>query len=173
MKKVILIVGGNGCVGRPLVRALLKKSGSIQLILLRRRGGKALPHDWPSRSVEIVEGDITDADLGLPANQLAQLAGRVEIIVHAAADTRLNAPYDSLRPTNVEGTEATLKFAAQCPRLERFIHISSTCVAGQLTGLIDEAPLPIRPRFTLGYEQTKFEAEQAVLAADLPTRIVR
>ena len=45
-----------------------------------------------------------------------------------------SAPLAELRQTNVTGTAALLEFARQCPRLRRFIHLSTTCVAGDRCG---------------------------------------
>ena len=96
------------------------------------------------------------------------IAPEVEVIVHSAALTAFRAPLKDLRSVNVEGTVRLMDFARACPQLRRFIHLSTTCVCGDRAGLIAEAPLPERPRFVNAYEQSKWEAEQGVLASDLP-----
>jgi nucleoside-diphosphate-sugar epimerase len=117
------------------------------------------------KGVEAVEGSLDD----LPAD----LAPEVEAIVHSAASTAFRAPLDDLRRVNVNGTAHLLEFGQACPRLRRFIHLSTTCVCGDRTGMIPEAPLPDRPRFVNAYEQSKWEAEQVVLASALPVEIAR
>jgi nucleoside-diphosphate-sugar epimerase len=117
------------------------------------------------RRVELVEGSLEE----IPG----AVAHDVEVIVHAAASTAFRAPIDELRRVNVAGTARMLAFACRCPRLQRFLHISTVCVAGKRGGLIEEASLTERPNFVNGYEQSKWEAEQLVLAAELPVEIVR
>lgn len=115
--------------------------------------------------VELVEGSLE----ALPT----ALAPEVEAIVHSAASTAFRAAPEELRRVNVEGTARLLEFARACPRLRRFLHLSTTCVCGESGGLIPEAPLPVRPRFVNGYEESKWEAEQIVLASGLPVEIAR
>ncbi|MDZ4288536.1 MAG: SDR family oxidoreductase [Prosthecobacter sp.] len=101
------------------------------------------------------------------------LAEDTEIIIHGAANTAFRAPLEDLRIDNVEGTRRLLEFASRCPRLKKFIHISTACVSGDSQGLIPEAPLPPPVAFLNPYEQSKWEAEQVVLATDLPVQIIR
>src|SRR5207253_9409904 len=70
-----------------------------------------------------------------------QLRPQIDLIIHAAACTAFRAPLAELRRINVEGTRALLDFAADCPRLRRFIHLSTTCVAGDREGVIAEAQI--------------------------------
>ena len=51
--------------------------------------------------------------------------------------------------------------------------MSTICVCGDRTGPTPEAPLPEAPHFVNPYEQSKWEAERLVLAAELPAEIVR
>jgi nucleoside-diphosphate-sugar epimerase len=102
-----------------------------------------------------------------------EIAPEVEAIVHSAASTAFRGSLDELRRVNVEGTARLLEFAQACPRLRRFIHLSTTCVCGDRTGIIPEAPLPDRPNFVNAYEHSKWEAEQIVLASALPVEIAR
>jgi nucleoside-diphosphate-sugar epimerase len=152
----IFLTGYTGNVGQTIAAAL----PTARILALVRDLSTA-----PRRSnVQLVPGSL-DA---LPEGCTDQ----IEIIIHAAADTSFTAPLDTLRRTNVEGTAQLLAFAGECPRLRRFIHLSTVCVSGKSTGLIGEASLP-QPEFVNAYEQTKWEAEQLVLQAALPTEIVR
>jgi nucleoside-diphosphate-sugar epimerase len=116
-------------------------------------------------------------DVELVAGSLEELprghAHAVEAIVHAAASTAFHAPLDELRRINVEGTRRLLSFAHRCPRLERFVYLSTICAGGKQSGLLAEAPILDRPKFVNAYEQSKWEAEQVVLASGLPVEIVR
>jgi nucleoside-diphosphate-sugar epimerase len=73
----------------------------------------------------------------------------------------------------VTGTGSVLAFARHCTRLEKFIHLSTTCIAGKRTGIIPDAPLSCDAGFVNAYEQTKWEAEELVLRSGLPSQIVR
>lgn len=103
----------------------------------------------------------------------SSLLSEIEIIVHSAASTAFRAPLSDLRRTNVTGTAALLDFARRCPRFERFIHLSTTCVAGDLGGRIPEERIVTAPTFVNNYERSKWEAESLVLDSGLPAEIVR
>ena len=173
MKPVIFITGANGCVGRAVVEHLLIEHSSAELILLVRRDGKALPNEWLGLPLQIVEGDITLLNLGLSDGEANRLTRQIDVVLHAAADTRFTASHETLHQTNVSGTEHLLAFARRCPRLQKFVHLSTTCVAGKRIGVIAEAPLSADVGFVNAYEQTKWEAEQRVLEAGLPFQIIR
>jgi nucleoside-diphosphate-sugar epimerase len=91
MKRVVLITGGNGCVGRAVVEQIFEAHGPAEVILLIRLGGPALPTAWRDMPVQIVEGDITLPSLGLPDSAVNRLRQRINTVIHAAADTRLTA----------------------------------------------------------------------------------
>jgi nucleoside-diphosphate-sugar epimerase len=151
MKPTILITGATGSIGR----ALAAEKPDANLILFGHK-----------------PGDITEPHLGLSEEESDKLAEQVDVLVHAAADTRFAAPYETLYRTNVTGTRNVLEFASRCPRLRKFVHLSTTCIAGKREGAIPELPLE-ESSYVNAYEQTKHEAEQLVLDAKLPTQIVR
>ena len=82
-------------------------------------------------------------------------------------------PPRDLHDVNVEGTRHVLAFAHRCPRLEQFLFVSTTCVAGTRTGVIHERLEDEPAAFLNPYERTKWEAERLAAAADLPVRIAR
>lgn len=102
-----------------------------------------------------------------------QTARDCEVIIHCAASTTFNAPLETLREANVSMTQTLLDFAGGCPKLKRFVHVSTACVCGIDGGLIPEASLPEPGAFVNAYEQSKWEAEQRVLASSLPVCIAR
>lgn len=157
MKTIILITGADGCIGRALQAHLRSEHPQAELI--------AFGHEPKCR-------DITRVNLGLSDEELRGLAQRTEVIVHAAADTRFTGTYETLHRTNVVGTANVLDFASRCARLRKFVHLSTTCVAGKHEGVIPESPLE-ESSYVNAYEQTKHEAERLVLEAELPTQIVR
>lgn len=153
----ILLTGYTGNLGAELARQF---SGHRVFALVRDRQATAtLQH------VAFVPGTLERLPL--------DLAAEIELIVHSAALTAFRAPLSELRRTNVEGTVALLNFARQCPRLRRFIHLSTTCVAGDRCGHIAEARIEPEPAFVNDYERTKWEAEDVVLDSGLPVEIAR
>jgi nucleoside-diphosphate-sugar epimerase len=106
--------------------------------------------------------------------QVSRIAPRdFNVILHAAADTRFTAPRAELWRTNVEGVREMIAFARTCPRLERFIYLSTTCVWGDARGRIAEIACTTRPGFHNDYELTKWEAERMLMESQLPVQIVR
>src|SRR5439155_19750080 len=103
------------------------------------------------------------------------VSSRVTAIVHAAANTRFDAPLPEARAANVDGTRHVLEFARRCPRLDRVVALSTTHVAGRRTGTILEDDLEHDAEFVNTYEATKYEAERELRAAmrDLPIAVAR
>jgi nucleoside-diphosphate-sugar epimerase len=188
MATKILLTGVTGALG-PEVAAQLLGSGCTSIGALIRPTTRS-PHerfqDWRkwvghlpaaagtpwASALELVSGDVSLPDVGLDRQQSQALAQQTQVIVHAAADTRFRGPADEQWNVNVEGTRRLLDWAARCPRLRRFLLVSTTCVAGSATGSIPEA-FATPPRFVNYYEQTKWEAERLVLASKLPVSIAR
>lgn len=170
----LLVTGASGLVGGDLLDRLLAAQPERRILLLTR-GRSRIPARLLHGEVEIVEGDLRLADLGLPASALSRLQGAVSGIVHCAADTRFDLTLEEARAANVNGTAHLLALARGCRKLERFIHLSTVYAAGRMSGRIPETPLAPPAEFSSSYQQTKFEAEQLVVAAmrELPAAIVR
>jgi nucleoside-diphosphate-sugar epimerase len=153
---MIFITGGTGAMGGPLVDALTHDSLPI-LLLARDR-----PID-PPPGVRVIRGDIREREcLGMAAEDAAFVREHATAIIHAAAQTRFDAPLDVARQVNVEGTRNLLVFAADCRRLQRLCALSTIYVAGRRTGLIRECDLDHACGFVNAYEQSKYESEQVL-----------
>src|SRR5687767_10796717 len=169
---VILVTGASGSLGRTLV-ATIAALPSVEEVI-------ALAHVEPlppyGARVRVVAGDVTmDETLGLTAAGAQAVSARVTAIIHAAANTRFDAPLPEARAVNVEGTRHVLAFARRCPRLDRLVALSTTHVAGRRTGAILEDDLEHDAGFVNSYEATKYEAERELRAAmrDLPNAVAR
>ena len=116
----ILLTGFTGNIGQAVAEAL----ADARLLAVVRDASTA-----PRRAnVEFVAGSLED---------LSEIrTEEIEVIIHGAANTSFTAPLETLRETNVHGTARMLAFAARCPRLQRFIHLSTTCVSGTTAGFI-------------------------------------
>lgn len=190
----ILITGATGNIGARLLVELLSCGQNIRLLALVRGKSEAEARsrlnanlrliapdlvDWGStRAIEVLCRDITEDDLGLPGTMRDTLVRSVTHIVHAAASTQWHLPLDCARAVNVIGTENVLRLAQQARRhghLKRFVYLSTAYVCGEREGVIKEVVHTGELRFANTYEQTKWEAEQKVIALqeELPVTIIR
>ena len=183
----LLITGATGHLGPHLVAELLR-AGDFDRIYVAARPDREL--NAISR-VEVIEAIARGqlAQRGIPAprvrvvpvdaerlhldRSIRAITDAITVIVHAAADTHFNAPLDDLRTANVSGTISMCRLAAECPRLRQFLFVSTACVAGRRSGSIREEILDDSAGFANAYEQSKWEAERAVVVSGLPARIAR
>jgi thioester reductase-like protein len=185
-----LITGGAGSLGREIAARILRSEPGAKLaILVRARDEGEAEGKWAElvrflihyghaanlcRVVPVV-GDVGRPTLGLRRSVAEGLRRRTTHVIHAAASISLRMSLDAARATNVVGTREALTFAESCPRLERFVHLSTAYVAGDRTGRIREDQGYLGQRFLNTYEQSKCEAETLLLdgAPRLPVTIAR
>lgn len=158
----LLVTGGLGYVGSHLIRDLAEDprfSGMIIRVLdnLQRDGYQALMDLPEEGDYQFVEGDILD-----PMTLRRALAG-VKAVVHLAALVKTPFSFDHPAWTEQVNHWGTARLVEHCLEagVDRFIFASSASVYGP-GGPFDETS-PCRP---VGpYAQSKWRAEQAVLAA--------
>ena len=153
----ILLTGFTGNVGPDLAHSL-----APHRVIALVRDVKRAPY---VDGVTLVEGSL--------ANLPKSVQHEVDVVVHCAAAVAFKRPLEELRRTNVDGTASLLNFAERCPRLKRFIHVSTICVYGDRSGPAPELPVAETPNFVNPYEQSKWEAECLVLGSKLPVEVVR
>jgi NAD(P)-dependent dehydrogenase (short-subunit alcohol dehydrogenase family)/thioester reductase-like protein len=107
------------------------------------------------------------------AEQLAELTGAVDHLVHLAALYDIAADDDASIAANVEGTRHVIDLArtigAGCLH-----HVSSVAVAGDHRGRYTEAMFDTGQRLVTPYHRTKFESERLVRTqTDVPWRVYR
>jgi len=160
-----LVTGATGFLGGHLAEALVAQGEEVS-VLVRSH---ALPPHLAGLPVRPVQGDLADVDL------LRRAVQPVTRIFHCAACSTDWAPWDTYYSANVTGTENLLEAARSAPRLERFLHVSTTDVYGYPAIPCDETH-PTRDA-GLPYNQTKRLGELAVWQAHrdrgLPITIVR
>jgi len=185
-----LLTGGTGFIGTYVARWLLHHTDHHIAVLVRAEDQAAASHrlgrawgDSPDlvaaigARIEAVPGDVSEENMGLAESVRGGLAGNVGIIVHCAADIRLNAPLEELRRTNVDGVRNVLRFAEEVQAdhgLQRLSHVSTAYVAGCRQGSVPEERPSDRYGFLSNYEQSKFEGEMLVHEAKhLPVSVFR
>jgi nucleoside-diphosphate-sugar epimerase len=176
----ILVTGGTGALGLPLVAELLRAGCAHRIGILIRPGPSSTEGRFGDLVVRLQTAGVSTqalfpvaGDLVAPSVLDKSLLRETEVIVHAAADTRFRAPERAQHETNVLGTRRALEWASDCPRLRHFVLASTTCVAGTRAGPIPETRAPEPPGFINSYERTKWQAEQLAFEAGLPVHVVR
>ena len=173
-----LVTGYPGFIGKRLVEHLAQEgTGRIYALVQPRllEEARALAARVRGAEVEVLAGDVTDLHLGLSGEEVERVAGSVTHIFHLAAMNQLTVSRDVAWRVNVDGTRNVLELARECRRLERFVHFTTCHVAGAREGVIAEDELDQGQEFRNGCEETKFQAEKAVVRASgsLPVTIVR
>lgn len=171
MRHTVLITGGTGMVGQDLLPKICSQELVERVIVLTRGNGVLPAHP----KIEAVSGDVRLPDIGFRQDLKQSVAKAVTTFIHGAADTSFSSELSAARSMNVAGTENIMRFAADCPRLKAFCHLSTVYVCGKRTGTIREEDLEHNSGFVNAYEQSKYEAEQLVAseAHRLPTTVVR
>jgi thioester reductase-like protein len=168
---VLLLTGGSGLVGRNLVQHLASRDPSRPIVILTRRPERV----QVTAGITPIYADLRCENLGIDPATLSDLHARTTEIVHCAADIKFNLPLAAARETNTCGARRLLDFAAQCPGLHKFAHISTLYIAGRAPGLVRETPVEHDCGYFNVYEQSKHEAEHLVFErmARLPISIYR
>src|SRR5688572_28982366 len=172
------VTGGTGFLGRYLVGNLLKRKGTIH-VLVRKGSEKKFDAiaghmGWDRKRVIPVEGDLAKAKLGLTAAQVKALVGKVNHFFHLAAIYDLSADAESQRIANIEGTRHAMELATAV-QAGCFHHTSSIAVAGLYSGVFREDMFAEAEGLDKDpYFRTKHDSEALVRkACKIPFRVYR
>jgi len=142
---VILVTGGCGRIGKPLVKRLLKNGEKVKILMCKPK--KIREH----KNLEVFYGNI------LNEKSLEKAMDNVDIVYHLAAILDYTAPKKMMREINVEGTRNLIEAAHG----KRIIFMSSTAVMGKkLQKIPANEKTYCKP--TNIYGQTKLDAERLV-----------
>jgi dihydroflavonol-4-reductase len=162
---LVLVTGANGFIGSHLTEALLAQGYRVRCMVRGSSDCRFIAH----LPVEWAYADLQEEEA------LGQACSGVKAICHCASLTRALDKETFLR-VNTKGAEMLAQAALEeAPGLERFVYISSHGAVGPSRDIEDYVNEK-RPGQPLGwYDQSKWAAEQALLAMNerLPLTIIR
>jgi nucleoside-diphosphate-sugar epimerase len=152
-RRTVLVTGASGVVGR----ALLRRLRDFDVVCLVHHSPVSGPN------VTSVLGDIAEPMLGLAHDACAELAAKVDAVIHCAAVTDFNRTDGSLEATNITGTEHVAAFAAAANAV--LYHVSTAFVHTTVDG--------DRGRTAVGYASSKLAGENVVRSSGVAHVIFR
>ena len=181
--ETIFLTGFPGFIAEKLVKRLAKTDTQFFLLVQTQFLDKAM-RDVERISSEtgvslenfaLIEGDITQENLGISAKDLEIAQGETTDVYHLAAIYDLDVKQAPAFAVNVEGTKNVNEFVKSLPNLRRYNYISTCYVAGKREEEIFENELEHKAGFRNFYEETKYLAEVEVenMKKDFPVTIFR
>ncbi|HWR96395.1 MAG TPA: SDR family oxidoreductase [Arenimonas sp.] len=171
------VTGATGFIGRFLVSNLLKRKGTIHVLV--RKGSLSKLNQigeqmgWDMKRIVPVNGDLGKAKLGLSVAQINALKGKIQHFFHLAAIYDLTADAESQKAANIGGTQHALDLAAAI-KAGCFHHASSIAAAGLYPGVFREDMFEEAEGLKDPYLRTKHDSEGLVRKQTaVPFRIYR
>ena len=174
-----LLTGATGLLGSYLLRDCLL-AGRRMAVLVRpsksesaRQRVETLLRQWElaletslPRPV-VLEGDLSEIDLGLDNRTLDWIERHCTSVFHNAASLVFRGDDPDGEPylSNVEGTRRMLELC-RCTGIRQFHHVSTAYVCGLREGRVLESDVDVGQTPGNVYEKTKLQAEMLVRAAD-------
>lgn len=182
--QTVFLTGFPGFLGSALVERLVERHDEETTItcliqsqyrdVAERRTAQIESEAGVGERIELVEGDITDPDLGL-GDAYDDLQADTVSVYHLAALYDLTMDREPGKAVNIDGTRHVVEFAAGVTDLDRLHYVSSVVVAGTYEGRFTEEMLQEGQQFCNYYETTKHMAEVVVQNRmdEIPTTIYR
>ncbi len=159
----ILVTGGAGFIGSNWVRFLLAHAPNVNIVVLDKltyAGNLAnLEQLAQDPRYTFLQGDITDTAM------VARAMTGCDTVVHFAAESHVDRSITDAAPflqTNILGTAVLLDVARQ-QRIQRFLHISTDEVYGEILEGSSHEEYPLRP--TSPYAASKAAGDLLACAA--------
>lgn len=182
-EETIFLTGFPGFIAERLVQRLANADTQFFLLVQKEFVEKAVESveriaektNTPLENFAIVEGDITQKNLGIGDDDLATIRVETTDVFHLAAVYDLAVAKDLAFRVNVDGTRNVNDFVKSLWNLKRYNYISTCYVAGKRRGKILESELEHNDGFRNYYEETKYLAEVSVeeMKSEFPVCIFR
>ncbi|WP_373653468.1 SDR family oxidoreductase [Schlesneria sp. DSM 10557] len=174
-----LLTGATGLLGNYLLRDLLLRDVPVAVVVRPNRKQTARQRietalcAWdaelgkPLSRPVVIEGDISQPDLGMDAVDVRWAAEHCTAVIHNAASLTFHSTSKEGEPwkSNVEGTHNVLEFCRNAG-IRKFHHVSTAYVAGLRQGKVLETELNVGQQFSNDYECSKLQSETLVRQAD-------
>ena len=158
--KTILLLGGTGFVGKVLLAMVLDRFPELKHLVVQARRKKTVSGEQRfysevlqspplrpiveriggdsviRRKVRVVEGDLDQPLCGIPADQIEDLRGRVDVVVNLAGVVDFDPPINESVEPNVYGTLHLIELVKLLDA--KLVHVSTAYVAGKKNGRISE-----------------------------------
>jgi len=181
--ETIFITGFPGFIAGRLVERLAREGARflllVQPVLLQRAyedvAQIVAETGAQPENFSILEGDITEPNLGLTQTDFKRARAETHAVFHLAAAYDLAVAPEVAQLVNVQGTQNVNAFVKSIANLRRYHYVSTCYVAGRRSGLIREDELEHTAGFRNHYEESKYGAELSVeaLKSELPITIHR
>ena len=163
------VTGATGFVGRHLVAELLKREGTIHVLVREGSRGKvdALVEDLGAgERIKPVSGDMSQPGLGIEG-----FDEKIDHLFHLAAIYDVAADADAMTKANVDGTRHVVEFA-NSHDVGRFHHTSSIAVAGSYEGVFQEDMFDEDQKLPHAYHSSKYDSEKLVRREAQPQTLI-
>ncbi|MCH2200381.1 MAG: SDR family oxidoreductase [Fuerstiella sp.] len=181
----ILLTGATGLLGRYMIRDLVLQGHSLAVLVRPGRTASAterieevMKHWEPTAgrlpTPKVLEGNITQPNLGLCEDDLKWASRNCSAIIHSAASLKFQPAGDEPWNSNLNGTRNVVELCEGIG-IPQLFYISTAYVCGKVNSVAYETPVPGNTEPRNVYEASKRQAEQLVLSADLqmPPTILR
>lgn len=159
------VTGATGFIGRYLVSNLLKRQGTVYVLVRpdsqKKFDAVAKKSGWDMARISVIAGDMTQPRCGVSAAALRKLSGKVKHFFHLAAIYDLTASAESQRVANIDGTRHALDLAVAM-KAGVFHHTSSIAAAGLYPGIFREDMFEEAEGLDDPYLRTKHDSEGLV-----------
>ncbi|KAJ8132621.1 hypothetical protein O1611_g996 [Lasiodiplodia mahajangana] len=189
--KTVVLTGATGSLGCYLLELLIREPGISRIICLHRgQNGnesqkiasekRGLPFNPGETAVDFFQINLSQSDLGLSPDHLADINRNADIIIHNAWDVDFNKHLESFE-AHIAGVRHLADLAARSRRRAKMIFVSSIASVINWGNSLGEVPEQVLVDESAvgasGYSQSKYTAEkilQRVAAStELSVSIVR
>lgn len=161
--KTMLLLGGTGFLGKVFLAMVLDRFPELKHIIVQIRRKKTASAEQRFTSdilkspplnpivrrigeevirnkIQVIEGDLDQPFCGIPAGQLEQLKGKVDVIVNLAGVVDFDPPINESVEPNVYGVQHLIDLAQLLEA--KLVHVSTAYVAGKKDGrVLEDVPI--------------------------------